>query len=88
VNEKDIQRARQEVKEAWEFVMSTQQGRLVVRDVLRMTGLGLSPFAGGATNQTIKNVGMQDVGLQVTARAKQHAFDHYLTLMREENEHV
>jgi len=87
MNQEEAKRKQQEVKEAWQFVMSSNQGRLVVRDVLRMSGVGLSPF-NGATNQTIKNVGMQDVGLQVTNRVREFAFDDYVKLIQEENEHV
>lgn len=76
-------RKRGELAEAWRFVMNSNQGRLVIADILRMSGLYLSPF-NGATNQTIKNVGMQDVGRLVESRARTHAFDSWLTMMREE----
>lgn len=83
MNQEEIKRRQQEIKEAWQWVMGAPMGRTVIAEVLRMSGLFHSPFH-GATNQTIKNVGMQDVGRQVEAAARQHAFDDYLKLMKEE----
>ena len=83
MNQKEVDRQNQELKEAWQFVMSSEQGRLVVRDILRFSGLRVSPFT-GATNQTIKNVGMSDVGRFVEERGCQYAFDDYMKLLRED----
>ena len=75
---------RQEIMEAWQWVMKTRQGRKVIRDILSMTGSAASPFVGN-TNATIKNVGMQDVGRLVQNAARDFAFDDYMKLINEEH---
>lgn len=85
MNEKEIKRLQNESLEAWRFVMGSNQGRLVMREILQMSGLGMSPF-NGATNQTIKNVGMQDVGRLIENRLKETSFESYLTMKKEEHE--
>jgi hypothetical protein len=76
----------QEIKEAWQWVMSGEQGRMVIRDILRISGYGQSPFT-GQTNTVIKNVGMQDVARIVEMHARQYAFDDWLKLVKEEHGH-
>lgn len=78
-----IKRQQDELKEAWQWVMGSSQGRLVMADIIRMSGLRLSPFH-GQTNQTIKNLGMQDVGRLVEEAARMHAFDQWIVMMKEE----
>jgi len=76
---------QQVMAEAWQWVMSTSQGRLVISDLLRMAGdpINASPFH-GQTNMTIKNTGMQDVGRLIIGRVKTHCFDDWQRLEREE----
>ena len=76
----------QEIKEAWQDVLATNQGRIVINDILILCGHGQSAF-NGATNQTIKNIGMQDVGHAIVNLAKDYAFDDFIKLVREANEH-
>lgn len=83
MNKGDLKKHQVEVADAWRVVMGTSQGRLVIREVLRMCGNEQSPFT-GATNQTIKNIGMQDVALQVKQALQVHCLESYFTLIREE----
>ncbi len=79
---KDMQ---QELKESWQWVMKSNQGRRVIADILRVSGdvMHSSPFH-GQTNLTIKNTGMQDVGRQIIMTVKTHCFDDWQKLEREE----
>lgn len=85
MNKQQIEKLRRESDEAWRFVMSNNQGRLVIREILQLCGYGQSPF-NGATNQTIKNVGMQDVGNLMVNKIKSLAFGSYITMLTEESE--
>lgn len=85
MNKQQIERLKRESEEAWRFVMSNNQGRLVIREILQLCGYGQSPF-NGATNQTIKNVGMQDVGNLMVNKIKGLAFGSYITMLTEESE--
>lgn len=67
---------------AYQDVLATNQGRMVLQDILNLTSVDQSPFT-GATNQTIKNVGMQDVGRLIVQRLRAASPDNYLRMIRE-----
>ena len=76
---------QQEQREAWQWVMSTEQGRRVMKEILEYSGFMQCAF-NGQTNQTIKNVGMQSVGEYVFTTARATSPDHFLKLLAiEEN---
>ena len=83
MNKTELEKRKKELEQAWQWVMSANQGRMVVADILRLSGLEQSPFT-GATNATIKNIGMQDVGRLVRDKVMTHAFDNYVKMQREE----
>lgn len=87
MNKKEQEKQLLELKQAWQFVMGSNQGRMVIQNILDLCGHGMSPFVNGGTNATIKNVGMQDVGRLIANAAMAHAFDDYIKLMKEGNEH-
>ncbi len=78
------QKQLQELKEAYQFVSATNQGRMVLNDIIRISGFHQSAF-NGQTNQTIKNVGMQAVGQYVYATVREHCSDDFIKLVNEES---
>lgn len=67
--------------EDFKWVVSTEQGRRFIWDLLAFTGIYRSSFTGNS--QTFFNEGRRDVGLKVLGMVNEHAPEAYVTMLKE-----
>lgn len=81
-SEKKKAQKETERRDDWRWVMSTTQGRRVIREILGYSGQDRNAFV-GQSNQTIYNTGMQKVGQYVRDNIVEHAPGDFLKLIEE-----
>jgi len=69
VTESKQTKAYRELLADMKDVMTTTQGRNVLNYFITQGGVGVGSFK-GATNETMVNIGMQNLGLQIDALAQ------------------
>ena len=75
-----------QVKEDFKWVVSTEQGRRFLWDLLAFTGVYRSSFTGNST--TFFNEGRRDVGLKLIGQLNEYAPEVYVTMLKENaNDH-
>lgn len=72
----------QELKEAWQWVAGTTQGRLVLNDIMRMAGLRGAGVP-GQTNAIMVMNGKRQVAEFIDASVDEFCADDYLKLVNE-----
>lgn len=73
-------RAQRE-RDDFKWVVSTEQGRRFLWDLLAFTGVYRSSFTGNS--QTFFNEGRRDVGLRLLGQINEHEPEAYVTMLKE-----
>ena len=71
----------QQDKLDFQWVVSTEQGRRFLWDLLGFTGIYRSSFTGNSS--TFFNEGRRDVGLRIMGQIHEHAPEAYLAMLKE-----
>lgn len=73
--------AAQKAEEDFKWVVSTEQGRRFLWDLLAFTGVYRSSFTGNS--HTFFNEGRRDVGLRLIGQLHEYAPEAYLRMLKE-----
>lgn len=74
--------ASDKLRDDWQDVMRTDQGRRLLNNLLDISGFHRPAFT-GQSNQTIHNCGMQKVGEYIDSQARKSDPDNYIRMIKE-----